>query len=359
MQRIHYIDFLRQVAIYYMFFFHTVLVLLPPEQIKGTLGCFFDIVPLDAALFLFLAGFSLTLSLGKHTELSAFRFLQKKIKRGLLLILAAAFLFFIEFGIQLPDMLISSGILNTIGILCIAGGLVLVFSGRKIILALLIAVLCLATFLGEYFMIFRVPFNWGYEPWSPTIIFGFIGIFCGLFFKNGNKPAEQKNDRTLALVLGAVGFILVVFFIVNGGILGTLIHGRYVVKRNFSTATTLPYLFGAAGGAAPAASFAATVWNYRLSAFLLSLGTVLLLFAASFFLEPLLKKYIPHKVFLPGAHALSNYFFHLLVLSIIVILAGEEVFSVAVALLVLAALYVGSYLLSFGIQYIKTRKVRA
>jgi peptidoglycan/LPS O-acetylase OafA/YrhL len=354
MQRIRYIDFLRQVAIYYMFFFHTVLVLLPQEQIKGVIGFFYDIVPLDAALFLFLAGFSLTLSLGKHAELSAFGFLQKKIKRGLLLIFAAAFLFFMEFGIQLPDMLISSGILNTIGILCIAGGLVLLVPRRRIILGLLIAALCLVTFFCEYYSVFTVPFNWGYEPWSPTIIFGFIGIFCGLLI---NNAGSRKTVRAVVLVMGAVGLCLVLYFLLNGGIVGTLLHGRYVIERRFSTATALSHLF--TGAALPNAAFTATVWNYRLTAFLLSLGVVGLLFCAAFFLEPFLRRFIPAGVFLPGAHALSNYFFHLFVLSLIVIVFGEIVFSLTVVLLILAGLYAGSYLLSLVMQYIKKVRARA
>jgi len=353
MQRVRYIDFLRQVAIYYMFFFHTVLVLLPQKQINGVIGFFYDIVPLDAALFLFLAGFSLTLSLGKHPELSAFRFLQKKIARGLLLMLAAAFLFFMEFGIQLPDMFISSGILNTIGVLCIAGGVVLVVSGRRIILGLLIAALCLLTFIFEYSSIFTVPLNWGYEPWSPTIIFGFIGIFCGLLVNNAATP---KARRVFVLAMGAAGLCLVLYFMINGGILDTLIQGRYVIERRFSTTATLSHLF--TGGAAADAGFTATVWNYRLTAFLLSLGAVWLLFCAAFFLEPLLRRFIPAGVLLPGAHALSNYFFHLFVLSVIVILLGELVLSVGMVLLVLAGLYAGSYLLSIIMQYIKRARVR-
>ena len=134
MQRKKYIDLLRQIAVFYMFFFHVVLILLPEADIGGVTRVLFDIVPLDAALFLFLVGFSLTLSLHRHTELTAVQFLTKKVVRGILLILAAAFLFLLQLGVQLPDLLISSGILNTIGWLCIIGGVMLTVPRRKIIL---------------------------------------------------------------------------------------------------------------------------------------------------------------------------------------------------------------------------------
>ncbi|MBN1798508.1 MAG: DUF1624 domain-containing protein [Spirochaetales bacterium] len=351
MQRKRYIDLLRQIAIFYMFFFHVVLILLPETEINGVMRMLFDIVPLDAALFLFLVGFSLTLSLRKHTELSTVQFLSKKLVRGLLLILAAAFLFLLQLGVQLPDMLISSGILNTIGWLCIIGGLILVIPYRKILLLFLIVVLLVFTFVCEYYEIFIIPFNWGYEPMSPTIIFGLFGFLCGLFYNLSDNERQQKN---IAVIIGANAAVLLLFFVWHGNLVEILRDSRYAIKREFSTAATLPYLL--TGGSGDPGFFAAMVWNYRLPSFCLSLGVVCMLFSGFSFLEPFFKKYIPRAALLPGAHALSSYFFHFVVIAVLTMVFGPKSFTVWTVLLLLILLYAGSYLLSMLMAHIKRKK---
>ncbi len=351
MQRKKYIDLLRQIAIFYMFFFHVVLILLPEAEINGVMRVLFDIVPLDAALFLFLSGFSLTLSLCKHKDLPALQLAKNKVKRGLLLILAAGSLFLLQLGVQLPDMLICSGILNTIGWLCVIGGLLVMLPHQKIIISLLIAGLLVFTFGCEYYEIFFIPFNWGYEPMSPTIIFGLIGMLCGLFY---NLSDHEKQKRNITIIIGAAGAALLIYFIWHNNILETLRDSRYLIKREFSTAATLPYLLS--GGLADPGNFSAIVWNYRLPSFCLSLGIVCVLFSGFSFLEPFFKKYIPHAVFLPGAHALSSYFFHFVVIAVLAMVFGTKSFGLWTVLVILVLLYAGSYLLSLLVVFIKRKK---
>jgi peptidoglycan/LPS O-acetylase OafA/YrhL len=354
MQRHKYIDLLRLIAIFYMFFFHVVLILLPDAEITGVIRVLFDIVPLDAALFLFLVGFSLTLSLRRHSELTTLQFLKKKLLRGLLLILASAFLFFLQLGLQLPDILISSGILNTIGWLCIIGGLILAAPYRKIILIISIMILCIFTFLCEHYEIFFIPFNWGYEPMSPTILFGLFGLLYGLFY---NTDYNEKHVKNIAMIIGVnVLIVLLCSFCLfwQSSLLDVLRDSRYIIQRKFSTAATLPYLFSGASG--NLGTFPATIWNYRLPSFLLSLSVVCVMFSGFHFLESFFRKNIPHAVLLPGAHALSSYFYHFIVIAILVYIFGRQSFTLWTVLFLLVLLYAGSYLLSLLITVLKRKR---
>jgi hypothetical protein len=339
-QRKKYIDFLRQIDIYYMFFYHTVLILLPKEEIKGPIDFLFSIVPFDAALFLFLAGFSLALSAKKHEEAAPFQFQNKKLKRGFLLILASTLLFFLQFGIQLPDLLFSSGILNTIGWLCIIGGSLTAIPSKKTFLSLLITGLLISTIVLEKQGIFIFPFNLGYEPWSPTIIFGMIGLLGGLIY---NCFSSKKQTQAITFIIGTAGAVLLVYFFCFHDFFSILKNERIFIERRFNSALTLAGLFG--GDAGSQHFFMATIWNYSISAFLASLGLVFVFFAIAYFLEYFWQKYIPAVVFLPGAHALSNYFMHLLVLALIASVFGDVVFSLGAVLVILGILYLGSYLL--------------
>ena len=88
-----YIDTLRLIALFYMFFQHSALVLLKNDYNTGLTAFLFEIVPFCSALFLFLAGFSLTISIGKYENKKDF--IVRLILRGLILIISSSLLFLI------------------------------------------------------------------------------------------------------------------------------------------------------------------------------------------------------------------------------------------------------------------------
>ena len=343
--RKRYIDLLRELALFYMIFQHTVLALLKSEYHHGVIKFLFDIVPLDPALFLFVAGFSITLSYNRKKG-SSLDFAKHQIKRGVLLILAAALLFFIENGLQPPDIFISPGILNTIGIMIICSAIIINLPYKLLISLILSMLLIVFTLFFEIKDIFFVPFNYGYEPLTPTIIFGFIGLFTGILLEKTNK-----NKKIVVLIIGVIGLSIFAFYSVKYGLFKIITSemGRYDVQRNFNEAFLPQNLlhFNEIKG-----TFAAYVWNYKMNCFFASLGFVLAIFSLTYFLESFLK-YLPKYVFFAGQNALFNYFYHLSTIAISIVIFDFNNFSIFSLLALLLFFYSTGYLFPYIITKVR------
>ena len=345
MQRKKYIDLLRQIALFYMFFQHSVLVLLKNSENKGIILFLYELVPICPALFLFVAGFSINISFKKKLNHEKNNFIIHLIKRVLILIIASSILFFIEFGIQVPDLFIASGILNTIGWMLIISAIILIFPNKKIILSLTITIFIIVTLLFEKYKIYFVPFNYGYEPMSPTIIYGFTGLLLGLFLNIIKDNIYKK--KIIILTLGIIGVAIFTFYSIKHGLFNIFYSGagRYTVERIFNN-NLMPQNIFNFNTSIKSFSYE-SVWNYKMECFFACLGVVFILFTLMYFLENFFQKYLLKNIFLPGKFAFFNYFYHLTVIAIMVVVFGYNKFSLIQFLLFLSLLFISSYILSY------------
>jgi len=327
-----------------MFFQHSTLGLLDPIHNKGVILFLYEIVPFCPALFLFLSGFSLTFKFEKGNSLTFDnKDLLHLVKRGVILILSSQILFFFENGIQLPDIFIASGILSTIGIMIIISGIVLKFKYKKLIFTILIVILSFFTILTLFLRIYLVPFNYGYEPMSPTIIYGFVGVLVGLFLLSKDKP---KTKNIFVSTLTAIGLMIMVIYTIKygfGKVFFTEI-GRYEIVRYFDRATLPQNLFFHTNDSG---LYTAKIWNFDINSMVASLGLVLLLFGIGYFSEPLLQKLKIKALFLPGRYAFVNYFFHLIIIALFVVIFDYGIFNTLQFVIFLSMLFGFSYLISF------------
>lgn len=338
-KRLFYIDLLRMVALFHMIFQHGVMTLLKREQLTGALYFFDQIIPICPALFLFLSGFSLTIS-GRNSISNSKLF--RNLRKGGLLILGAALLFLFEHGFQLPDLIFASGILNSIGLLIIICSLLLKVPFKKSAALLLTAASIALFLLLDRSALEIFPFSGGYEPLLPTIIFGFAGFLTGLVF----NELSTKNRGTLTAVLAVIG----------GGGVGYLFYfygpfnSLYVeetanfITRIFSVKGNLLYLLS--GAESTVSSYSATVYNYSPLTFVTAAALLFLLFGIGFFLEPLLKRFLPRFALLPGQHALVNYFFHLTLYAVIISTVGVRIFDKVEFIAILLGVYLLTYLVA-------------
>ncbi len=344
--RKQYIDFLRLLALLYMFFQHSVLILLKQNDNVGIIKIVFDIVPLCPALFLFVAGLSLTLPFENENYTYSKKSLFHSIKRGVELIIISSILFFIQFGFQLPDIFISSSILNSIGILIIVSALILIFKDRAYIsLIFTFILICLFATL-DIKEIGIKPLTIGYEPIFPTIIFGFVGLTVGLFFAELKK--NQFIQKTYIITLCYVGLIILLFFIVKYGYLNVL-KERHTVTNMFDSSLTLQNIFTKGSGVK--SYFIETIWNYNIESFLASLGFVLAIYSIFFFLEPIFNKSRSlNKLLLPARYSLFNYIFHLLFIGTTTLIFGYNNLNTISLIAFLIILLFLSYALSYIIE---------
>lgn len=348
--RKRYIDLLRLVALFYMFFQHSALTLLKSEENKGFTNFLFEIVPFCSALFLFLAGFSLTISCFKYKDKKSF--ILRLLVRGIILILCSSFLFLIDNGFQFPDILFSSGILNTIGIFIIFSIIVFIFDNKNIRLLLTFIILIIFTIVTVYFDIKKIyiyPFNYAYESISPTIIFGFIGLFIGLLLNDNN---DKKRERIIIFTLFFIGMLILTISTIRFGFLKAfyLDQGRYTIERIYTTRyllfNFLDHQFS---------KFSVSTWNFNTFSFITAIGTTFVLFSVFYFLEPLLKR-INYFLIMPGKYAFINYFFHFILIAIFILKFGYNIFSKYWFYIFLLFLFLLSIILSNYLEFKKNKK---
>lgn len=352
-----YIDLLRELALFYMFFQHGVLALLKYNENQGIIYFLYEIVPFCPALYLFLSGYSLSISYNKINmkELKK-QFVLNHIKKGILLIFGSMILFIIEYGFQLPDLIIAPGILNTIGLMIIASVLILIFPYKKIILSILITSLIIITLILEIKQIFVIPFNYGYEAISPTIIFGFIGLLTGLYMNDINS--NRRNFRIFMYTLFSAGVFVFIYFSIKYGPFKVFFQdiGRYRIQRIFNESKFLTNIFSKNPNTS---TIVAYVWNYTIENFVASLSMVFILFTTGHYIENIFQKYLPENIFVPGKHALFNYFYHLIIIGILVIFVGYNLFSKSMFIVFLLCLFISSYVFSYFIEVFRKRIKKA
>lgn len=351
-----YIDLAREIALFYMFFQHGVLMILRQSENAGAIYFLNEIVPFCSALFLFLAGYSIVLSLKKAGVYSYnLRNFTHFIKRGVILCAASSVLFFIENGFQVPDIFIASGILNTIGIFIIISSALLFLPYKRILFTVLTIS---ATIVYVYFdlkEIYFVPFNYGYEPVFPTILYGFIGITFGLLIDRVEN--KSKREKTFYLCIALIGAVIHLVFSFKYGFLKVFFteYGRYTVERIFSEKYLITSLFF---GGYEYSNFQALIWNFRTNAFFAGLGSTFFLIGSLYFMEGFFQKYLPKNIFIPGKYAFINYFYHLTILAILTQTAGFNSLGKYQFLALLVSLFIGSYMISYFAELVTKSKKR-
>ena len=350
--RYKYLDFLRQIALFYMFFQHAVLVLLKSYLNDGIILFLFEIVPFCPALFLFLAGFSITLHLKKNNlDKIEPKYFLHLFSRGLLLIFCASILFVIEHGFQFPEFFLCGNILNTIGWMIIISGLILMNRHKEIISVSLFIILSLIFIILDIHEIRFLPLTYGYEPMLPTMIFGFMGLSTGLLL---NKINDGKKMNISVISIGTTGLALFSFYSFKYGIFKVFYSdiGRYFIKREFNEKFLVQNIIS---GNNSDPFYTASVWNYNTECFIASIGFILVMFAVSFYLEKTIFKKINGNFFIPGKFAFFNYFYHLSIISIIALFFGFNLMNTAQLLIFLSLLFLFSYVLSFLFQIIRQK----
>jgi uncharacterized membrane protein len=110
------------------------------EQCDRLISAFRWAEPFIAASFLFIAGFSLVLSKARAGDGAAQEWLRKVLRRALGLYLLSVALFVPQYGVALPDLLLSSGVLSAIALAIALVGAALV--SRRPVLGLSSIGLC-------------------------------------------------------------------------------------------------------------------------------------------------------------------------------------------------------------------------
>lgn len=351
-----YIDLAREIALFYMFFQHGVLTVLKQSDNSGAIYFLNEIVPFCSALFLFLAGYSLVLSLKKCGVYSYnLQNFTHFIRRGVILIAASSVLFLIENGFQVPDIFFASGILNTIGIFIIVSSAFLFIPYRRIFFTVFTISATIVYAVLDINKIYFVPFNYGYEPIFPTILFGFIGITFGLIVDSIEE--KSKLEKTFYLCLALIGVVIHLAFSFKYGFLKVFFteYGRYTVERIFSEKYLISSLFY---GGYEYSNFQALIWNFRTNSFIAALGSTFFLIGSLYFMENFFQKYLPKKVFIPGKYAFINYFYHLAILALLTQTIGFNVLGKYQFLALLVSLFIGSYIISYITDLITKRKKR-
>ena len=275
---------------------------------------FITIEPIISAMFLFIAGFSLTLSYarikpGDKSRESAW--LRKILQRAGALYGIAVVFFVAEYGFQWPDFMVSAGVLGTIALSIALSALLLVYGRGYLPLLIATIGLILITYVLESRGWVITGLNAGAGGHLPLVVMGFLGTLYGLSYQK-----LGDNGLFAGLLLSAV--IAVPAFLTD-------YPNTFVYRSSFAVYShSLPeqwwqsflHLFaaGEAAGSRPAG-----FWNHA-SLFPLRYSFVIIL------LLVLAIKVIQHTgnrllVFLNalGSYGLTIYVFHL------VILAGMEV----------------------------------
>lgn len=188
---------------------------------------FIDIEPIISALFLFIAGFSLTLSYArlKNPERKNQWFI--KICQRAAWLYGIAVLFFVaEYGFQWPDMLVSAGVLGTIALSIVLSAALLLYGYqyKGLSLATLVCLMLSYVLESQHWQI--TGLNAGAGGHIPLIVMGFIGTLFGLAY-------TKYGDNGLFSGLAISMFIALVAFAVK-------YPNTFVYKSQFTIYSTEP-----------------------------------------------------------------------------------------------------------------------
>ncbi len=141
---------------------------------------FILIEPFTSALFLFLVGIGINISFHKQTNYKLW--LKSNIKKSVILYFIGMFLFFIEYGVQFPDVYLSPSILSAIAFSVVSLSLSLKYKLLPVILSLVFMGLSIAT---ESIPLSGI--NAGPGGFIPLVLFSFAGYGIYEVFKNKSK----------------------------------------------------------------------------------------------------------------------------------------------------------------------------
>ncbi|MBX3125356.1 MAG: DUF1624 domain-containing protein [Polyangiaceae bacterium] len=292
------LDVYRAVAVILMFVVHVRRIqgVRGDGPLEASLDLFMRIEPFIAASFLFIAGYSLVLSQSRAP--SGRQWLGRMARRALALYGISVALFVLQYGVDLPDLLASSGILQAIGVSVIAVAACLVSPWPTRLLGLL---LLAALGLGAALELARVSvsgLNGGPGGAVPILAFAAFGALVARVGSLGRV--------TLA--------VLVPFAIVLLGSLDwTQTHvSRY---RDYGGEVAIVALLK---GTAGAHTVAMPFWNHSVAG---SVGLLLPLCLSLALALGSPARLSGHRVLAPlrslGRHALLVYVLHLCVLGVL------------------------------------------
>ncbi len=194
------LDVYRGIAVVMMFVVHA-RRLQSPQSYRGageaSLEFFMRIEPFIAASFLFLAGYSLVLSVAKSG--SRREWFLRMSRRSLVLYALSVLLYVLQYGVDLPDLLASSGILQAIAVAIVGVSLCLTSRDPRVPLALLLgAVLAGAAWL-EWTRTSVSGLNAG--PGGAVPIIGFAAFGALVALSRSVTLATQLSLAPFALAL--------------------------------------------------------------------------------------------------------------------------------------------------------------
>lgn len=182
----------RAIAVILMILAHAARVQtgLPSLQNRPELASVFDwpfiasllIEPVISAMFLFIAGFSLVLSLQASRETPALWL--RRLGGRMLTLYAISVLFFLaDRGVQWPDLLVSSGVLGIIAVAVFSSGLCLVSPRPWLGLALFTLAGLVVTAVLELNRWSVTGLNAGAGGMLPLLVLGWLGSLTGLVYR--------------------------------------------------------------------------------------------------------------------------------------------------------------------------------
>lgn len=279
---------------------------------------FIDVEPIISAFFLFIAGFSLTLSFSnrcKQSATSTWPWLRGVSKKALSLYLIASVFFIAEHGFQLPDVLVSPGILSIIGLSIGLTAFFLTTSKPFWLNGIFVGLVMLITFVLEQERIQITGLNTGPGGTFPLICLCPLGAILGNIYQRW-----QDNGLFVALIFCLVVTVFALTINYPWTFTYESVFQRYSFSYVDQISLSLKYLFGA--DQIGYSSYAARYWNHASIFPLRVIG--ILVFTTFIFIKVfqnipkhwLLQKATSFLNYL-GSHALSLYIIHLLLLAII------------------------------------------
>lgn len=277
---------------------------------------FIQIEPIISAQFLFISGFSLTLSLSKALKSTSTINKQQwlfSLPPKLILLYIVSVLFFIgDNGIQLPDLFVSSGILSIIAIsMALTAGMLI--SPKPIMtLALAITAVTLTAFMLEQSKSSVIGLNAGAGGAIPLISMTFIGAIIGVLY--------QRFHNNGLFAAAAVGSFIGVLSMISKYPWTIDVKSEFLLFHGDPVTSVLHSLQHALGlGDIQPAKVKAHFWNHS-SIFLFRVSGGLTLILVAFMLIFENRKNtskITSVLNRVGKHALFVYIFHLVLLGIL------------------------------------------
>ena len=240
--RIPYIDALRGVALVLMVLNHAAGHLLDRSLDPGRYYLVYLTVSLSAPLFLFLVGFSLSLSFHNNQQQGRLHFYRQCLRRGTGLLAAG---YMMNFVIAPGEPFYSGGILQTIGIaILLVGPVVPWLQGRAyyhgaLILALMLYLAFVSAYPALSVWIARHPvfahmFFEGFPPW-PWISMVLAGLGYGCkWLEAGNRLHGERQKLSGTAITGMI--CLVIYFgwtATHGETFNFSIANDYIINRHW------------------------------------------------------------------------------------------------------------------------------